>query len=194
MKPTDVLSSEHRVIEKVLGALDGLTERAEKTNSIDGDAVLAIDFLREYADKRHHAKEETFLFPFLVKDKGWPEHAGPIAVMLAEHEQGRALVRAMAASLESGEPSKFIDASRSFSLLLRGHIRKEDGILFPMADQSMNDEERNSLLGLFEETEKDDAGARQKYEKVAEEMGLRYPAEVSGRSAQSPGCFGGCGH
>jgi hemerythrin-like domain-containing protein len=43
-------------------------------------------------DVCHHGKEENSLFPELEK-KGMPRNAGPIAVMLMEHEMTRKLAK-----------------------------------------------------------------------------------------------------
>jgi hemerythrin-like domain-containing protein len=101
MTPTDVLREEHRVI---LRALD-LLEAAAR--SLTAGTVLPevwwleiIAWLRGFADRNHHAKEETSLFPAMVK-AGVPSMGGPIGVMLEEHERGRALIRAM----EAAEPA-----------------------------------------------------------------------------------------
>lgn len=67
---------------------------------------------------------------------------GPIAVMLEEHRIGRALVTRMAESVEvirSGEDvaegtARLVSASRDYVQMIRGHISKEDGVLFDMAD------------------------------------------------------------
>ena len=53
-----------------------------------------VDFIRNYADRFHHAKEEDVLFEALV-DNGMPQENSPVAAMLMEHDQGRSFVRAM---------------------------------------------------------------------------------------------------
>ena len=90
--PTDILRDEHRVI---LGALSTLELAAERLAGGKpppaGWWQQMLGWLRAFADRNHHAKEETSLFPAMVK-AGVPAGAGPIAVMLEEHVQGRALI------------------------------------------------------------------------------------------------------
>lgn len=50
------------------------------------------EFLKVFADKCHHAKEEDVLFPEMEK-AGVLRKGGPIGVMLAEHAQGREYVK-----------------------------------------------------------------------------------------------------
>ena len=95
-----------------------------------------VSFIRLFADLCHHGKEETLLFPALSRS-GLPLDDGPIAVMLEEHERGRALVREMADSL-TGHPAgadRFMDAADEYVALIRDHIAKEDAVLFDLADQ-----------------------------------------------------------
>jgi hemerythrin-like domain-containing protein len=135
MTPTDVLRDEHRVI---LAALDTLAQAANRLAAgrelPDGWWAELIEWLRAFADRNHHAKEETSLFPAMVK-AGVPSAGGPIGVMLEEHRQGRALIAAMAA----GEPAARAGLARQYVGLLREHIDKENGVLFPLADAVLDE-------------------------------------------------------
>jgi hemerythrin-like domain-containing protein len=173
---TEVLKEEHRVIEKVLNALERLAKAAE--TSAPAEWEKAIDFARNFADKCHHLKEEKLLFPAL-EERGIPREGGPIGMMLAEHEEGRGYVRAMAAALESAAKDPL--ASRAilqkkaaaYIRLLREHIQKEDEVLFQMADGVLSSEEQKTLLREFEEHEMKEIGAgfHEKYLKIAQELG-----------------------
>src|ERR1041385_3430908 len=103
MHPTDVLIQEHRIIE---GRLD---ELEEKLIDAGGGASFdrpffdeALDFFRHFADGCHHAKEENLLFPRL-RERGMPAQGGPIGVMLAEHDEGRAYLKAVRENLDAAE-------------------------------------------------------------------------------------------
>jgi hemerythrin-like domain-containing protein len=61
-----------------------------------------VDFVRNFADRCHHAKEEENLFP-RMEARGVPRDGGPIGVMLFEHEEGRAYVRAIAGAIDDYE-------------------------------------------------------------------------------------------
>lgn len=131
---TASLREEHRLILEVLGVLERLLEAERLDPGPLGDCV---SFFRKFTDACHHGKEEEVLFPALV-ERGMPRDAGPIAVMLEEHERGRSLVARMAGALEraggEGAGDELRDAGRRYIELLRDHIRKEDGVLFEMAD------------------------------------------------------------
>src|SRR5512140_1559873 len=96
------------------------------TDSTDMQAF--IDFLKEFADKCHHGKEEGFLFP-AMEAAGVPNEGGPIGVLLAEHAQGRQLIREMEESIATSvDRSKLARAAGQYAVLLRVHIRKENTV------------------------------------------------------------------
>lgn len=154
--PTALLRREHELILEVAGALSGMLGDPENA-PLDYDAVSrCITFFRLYADACHHGKEENILFPALVAH-GLPEEAGPVAVMLQEHEEGRAMVRAMAASLagaragESTADANLRKAAADFVELITAHIGKENNILFDMADQLIAGPACDDLCAAYDE-------------------------------------------
>jgi hemerythrin-like domain-containing protein len=127
---TEVLRDEHRLILRALVTLENAAGRLEAGHALpEGLWAGIIDWLRGFADRTHHAKEERALFPAMLK-AGVPSGGGPIDVMLEEHAQGRALLGAM----ETGTPGARAAAARRYVALLCDHIDKENGLLFPLAD------------------------------------------------------------
>ena len=91
MQATDILMQEHEVILRVIGALEIETDRLAAGQDVrPGFFLDAADFIKGFADGCHHKKEEGVLFEAMTA-AGLPQQSGPIGVMLAEHEQGRAL-------------------------------------------------------------------------------------------------------
>ena len=174
-KATEALKQEHRIIEKVLGALEKLTQSR-------GDIQLdlwekAIDFIRNFADKCHHLKEEGLLFPAL-EEHGIPREGGPVGMMLFEHEEGRGYVKAMVTALSHAKQdpqaarTELFQNAGAYLHLLREHIAKEDQILFDMADSALTPEEQKKLLKEFDEHEERELGAgiHEKYLAIAKEL------------------------
>lgn len=156
---TEILKQEHRIIEKALILIDNSTKKIEQDLLLPKDVFLKlIDFIKNFADACHHAKEEDILFPHLVK-KGLPKDEGPVGVMLIEHTQGRELIRKFQFYIDEvyagkKEEYKNMEATASsYTELLRQHIFKEDNILFPLADKMFSKEEAKTLLKLFNEAE-----------------------------------------
>ncbi|NMC43334.1 MAG: hemerythrin [candidate division Zixibacteria bacterium] len=182
MHPTQILSSEHRVIEIVLDALDRMAEKTLADGRLEKEPALeAIDFIRHFADGCHHAKEEGQLFPALF-EKGFPREEGPVAVMLQEHELGRAFVRGMdqavpeASEGNAAAVQECVAQARGYINLLRAHIQKEDNILFPMADRMLSGEDQRRLAEAFDRTETEEVGegVHERYLKLAALLAERY--------------------
>ena len=174
-KATDMLSDEHRVIERVLAVLQKLTTRPVE-NSLDC-WKKALDFFSHFADQCHHFKEEQVLFP-AMEERGIPREGGPIGMMLMEHEEGRAYVRAMLSAIAlvetKNEAAKeiLVDKAKAYLQLLKEHIQKEDEILFKIADDVISPDEQKQLLRSFEEHEAKEigTGVHEKYLKLVEEL------------------------
>lgn len=200
MRPTAFLMEEHRVIEQVLACLERVADNCDAGQPLDlAIANQIIDFIREYADHCHHAKEEQLLFP-LMERKGFSRDHGPTGVMLFEHDQGRGHVRAMAESvsqLSAGHAAakdNFILQARVFVQLLRQHIDKEDHCLFPMADQALSSADQNELEHSFDRVEHDQFGpaVHKKYRSLAMQLAERLNVAVSPSLARAD--CGSCSH
>ena len=70
-------------------------------------------------------------------------------VMLEEHTEGRALIRAMG----EGHGERRVDAARRYVHLLREHIDKENGVLFPLTDAVLDTAAQQALGREFETVE-----------------------------------------
>ncbi len=159
-KPTEILKQEHRIIEKALILIDNSVRKIEQNNVILPKDVFIklIDFIKNFADACHHAKEENILFPFLIK-KGLPKDSGPVGVMLIEHTQGREFIRKFQSCIDeyySGKKEEYITlktTALSYTELLKQHIFKEDNILFPLADRMFSNEDTEIILKQFTEAE-----------------------------------------
>jgi hemerythrin-like domain-containing protein len=174
--PIDELQAEHRIIDKVLRALDGLRLRLERGEQVESASFEQLfDFLTTFADGLHHQKEEKCLFPALGV-LGVPRDRGPIGIMLQEHCTGRALIEHMkraAAALTNGDTNaarQFSVAARDYVDLLAGHIQKEDNVLFRLAERLLDAPSMQSLQDEFDQADAGFAEARSRYAQSAEEM------------------------
>ena len=80
--PTKILSDEHRHILKVISALAKECDAIESGKDLDKDFFeKAVDFIRNYADKFHHSKEEDIFFVELNKDNV-QMHCNPVEQMM----------------------------------------------------------------------------------------------------------------
>ena len=183
MKPTDQLVEEHNAIKLVLRVLDKICIKLENNEIINPEVLDSIiDFIKIFADKCHHGKEEDLLFSAMEKS-GIPRESGPIAVMLQEHKIGREYVggltkgvnkykSASSASQKIIATQVIIKNARGYISLLSQHIEKEDNILYPMANKHISEEEQQILLKDFEivERERIGPGKHEKYHALLKKL------------------------
>lgn len=200
MRPNRLLMDEHQVILSVLAVLEEMARRVERDGVLDEhDAGAALDFFREYADACHHAKEEDLLFP-LMEARGFPRQGGPTGVMIVEHDEGRAHVRAMRDVLPpaaAGDPAAqgaFSRHARAYVGMLRQHISKEDHCLYPMADDAFGPDDEAELAERFEavEAEQRARGVQERNVALAERLARRYGVFES--LVAAPGHDHDCAH
>ena len=185
----DTLMNEHQVILSVLGSLENYVSQGQPGATLDRNLLGDyVEFFRNFADKCHHGKEEELLFR-KMNDYGFSNDAGPLAVMLGEHVQGRNHVRALAAiaagtgPLSSADQIQAIQHALEFIPLLRSHIGKEDQVLYPMAMQYIPAEEMDQLHEAFESFENNVMGAEThaRFHRLADKLVAAYrPSNTSG--------------
>ena len=150
----EYLIAEHEMIERAMAVLKERLDDLDATAKNPVQMVRALDFLLEFGDKIHNAKEEKHLFP-LMQQRGIPAEGGPIGVMLMEHEMERELlVRMVAAApklaeMDGDERDKYRAEGMKYLEVRAEHIWKENDILYPMARRVMSDADADGLLDAF---------------------------------------------
>ncbi len=177
MQATEILMEEHRVIERVLAAMEVAVPRLEAKQIGPGFFIDAADFIKGFADGCHHKKEEGVLFPAMLAH-GVRDQGGPIGVMTDEHNQGRVFTMAMrkaAESLQAGDESARAAVAanaQAYINLLHQHLAKVDAVLFPMADRVIPVVSQDKLNEDFERIgcEETGAGVQEKYLALADAL------------------------
>ena len=152
--PIDRLVREHRIVEGILDQVEAaLTGGGATPPEAETIAAVRHHIGRLWPEFYHHSlqREEQMLFPLLASLA--PPGQGPVAVMRQEH-------RLMAVGFRTilAPDSSTADVVRSALVLcqvLRAHIQKEDGVLFPMAAQRLTPGQLETIGDRF--TEYDDA-------------------------------------
>jgi hemerythrin-like domain-containing protein len=160
--PYAVLAREHRLIERALDVLSRICDQARRTKSLDeADATQVIQFLREFADRTHHLKEEQILFPAIESTTFFPGCG-----LVSEHQLGRERVSGMADGVERSSRGDaegvivFLRQARSLIAMLRAHIAKEDDCLAGVVHRSFSGEAAERLTREFDEMERREMGER----------------------------------
>jgi hemerythrin-like domain-containing protein len=172
---TKVMVDEHRLILRMIALVEKNTERMLQGRFRNWQFFLdAVDFIRNYADRFHHAKEEDVLFVALVNN-GMPEKNSPIEAMRMEHDQGRALVRNLESAAqkallgEVGQIPVIAENARGYAELLRGHIDREDKILYPLAERVLPEAVRPAMLERYAQSEASTSGVAERYRRMVQE-------------------------
>lgn len=176
MYATEILRQEHKVIERILPVLEEAARRVERGHSLDADIFPAIiDFMRVFADRCHHAKEEEQLFPVL-KQSGIDIEGGLVGALVEEHREARVLVGKLAEQVEklgdSEAAAEIAAITRIYVRLLAMHIEKEDVTLVPLVDRTLKPEQQMSLAVIFEDVEDEEPckGSYDRYRELVAEL------------------------
>ena len=146
--PIKRLVDEHGLIKRWLALIPEVIEKLDiETKEGMGLILDGIYFIRSYADKFHHAKEEDILFKY------FDENLDIIKTMHEDHEAGRAHVRAIIEALEKKDKKAVIEHLNAYKELLTEHIKKEDEILYPWMDRGLSIQQVGELFAKFNEAE-----------------------------------------
>jgi len=184
--PVEMLEAEHRVIQRMVAGMSVLADQIESGEEVDVSLLESIvDFLRSFADRCHHGKEEALLFPALVR-RGVPSHGCPIGGLTMEHQKGRVMVGELADAVRgyaAGEPPVRENLVRSLRALVAfypNHIWKEDYLLFPLAGKVLTPEDQQELMNKFETVERElGIEGHEGFDKVATELERKVSGIVS---------------
>ena len=170
MKPRGLLMIEHRLIEKVLLVAQ---QKALSMTELDYHPAFVetiVDFIKTYADRTHHGKEEDILFAELAKKKLDDDHLRIMKELIDEHRQARAKVKEVVELNEKFKKGdrKVVPAITSAVIWLAGfypaHIRKEDAVFFPGTEPQFRQDELEDLLNRFYEFDR--MMIHEKYQKM----------------------------
>ena len=175
MMPIGVLMNEHRLIERMLGVVESEAGKARTRNFIEPVFIdTTIDFIRTYADKTHHGKEEAILFREAARKELTPEDRGHLQDLLGDHNFGRKTVGELAEAKqryrEEGDGFLEVILEKLVTLVdfYRNHIRKEDDVFFPASSAYFSKEEQEAMLLEFWESDR--KMIHEKYRSIVEAL------------------------
>jgi hemerythrin-like domain-containing protein len=178
MQARGPLMIEHRLIEEMLSVAKGALVQIESTQKADPLFVdTVVDFIRTYADRTHHGKEEDILFRDLSKKKLSAEDARVMNELIQEHIFGRATTKALVEAntrYRRGDQAALADIMERLQTLAEfypKHIAKEDKVFFPAARAYFTDAEDQAMLAEFWEFDR--KMIHEKYRSVVQ--GLKRP-------------------
>lgn len=173
--PAGPLIAEHRVIERMIAVLEAQLLAIAETRSVDPAVIdTAVDFIRMYADRCHHGKEEDILFHRLAAKPLGDELASVMAGLVEDHVRGRAMTRSLIEAntrYRSGEAEALSDVESCIRDLVQfypAHIEKEDRHFFGPCLDYFTAAEKDTMLADFGEFDR--ALIHEKYRGVVERL------------------------
>lgn len=157
--PMKLLVDEHRVILRFVALVPALTATLDVESGEGRRRLLdAVDFIRSYADRFHHAKEEEILFGRF--DAGLEI----LKAMHEDHRRGRGCVQGILDALEHRDAEGVAGNLAEYAEVLTEHIRKEDEILYPWMDRNLSTRQVGELYSSFREVDERLLEARERHE------------------------------
>jgi hemerythrin-like domain-containing protein len=175
MQARGPLMIEHRLIERMLANVKNLLVQVGQTKKIDPLLVdKAVDFIRTYADRTHHGKEEDILFRDLNNKELSEIDRRVMNELIEEHVFGRKTTKALVEAntqYRNGDSSSLGDIVSCLNTLVDfypKHIEKEDKVFFPASRAYFSETEDQTMLAEFMDF--DQKMIREKYKSVVEEL------------------------
>lgn len=170
----ELLMRDHETTERVIAAVEKAF--ADPAGPPAGLVASLRSYASDYVDRCHNQKEEQYLFPALAR-RGLPPEAGPVSVMLAEHEHGRGLLARLLPLCDAyaaGNRAVLGDLRQVFgewAALEKDHFWKENDVLFTMAERALTDADAAAVIEGIRKVESSiGAGTRERYYELAEQM------------------------
>ncbi len=178
MKPIGPLMIEHRLIERMVALLDaGLKQMSEKQEPDIKLLTVATDFLRTYADRTHHGKEEDILFHDLAGKQLSDEDMRTMNELIAEHVFARKKVNSLVTANEAYRTGnlaalkEIVACVRELVDFYPAHIEKEDKHFFYPILNYLSQTEQDKMLEEFWEFDR--KLIHEKYKQIVEELEVR---------------------
>jgi hemerythrin-like domain-containing protein len=168
MMPIGPLMIEHRLIERMIDVMKEEFLLIEREKKADPEFIeMAVDFIRTYADRCHHGKEEDILFRDLGVKKLTDKQKRTMEELVEEHKWGRRvttrLVEANTRYVQGNKEalSAIMDCIKALIEFYPKHIEKEDKHFFIPCMDYFTEAEKEAMLK--EEWEFDQSLIHEKY-------------------------------
>jgi hemerythrin-like domain-containing protein len=144
-----ILRNEHATILEVLDLLERHARAVRAGAAVDREfARWIVQFLQEFADDTHQAKEEGVLFGLLLR-RGLTGDDAAIAGMLSEHQTTRRQAEVLRQAAEKGESGGVAEAGMSLADTFRRHVLRENESLFGRAEALLTPADDAEALEAF---------------------------------------------
>jgi hemerythrin-like domain-containing protein len=156
-KTLNIIRDEHRSIAAILHGMEYLVQRIRaRRKKVDPRVFHAmLYYLDTFSERMHHPKEDQYLFKAMRERSA--EADAHIADLEEDHARGEDALRRLAQCLiryEEGGEQEFPAFEReveNFVRNYRDHMRKEEDVLFPLAQRLLSAADWQAIDRAFEE-------------------------------------------
>jgi hemerythrin-like domain-containing protein len=134
------MTDDHQRCDQLLAACEQAVSGGDWNRLVE----RATDFSKALIG--HFDMEEQILFPELVAVSPWA--SGPTGMMTMEHGQMRALAEQLDEAVGAQDADACVGILETLHLVIQQHNSKEEGILYPMAEESLGDQTPDILNRL----------------------------------------------
>ena len=173
MQARGPLMIEHRLIERMLSVIKDVLTEIKSKNKVDPVFVdIAVDFIRVYADRTHHGKEEDILFRELNNKSLSTKDRQAMNELIEDHVFGRQTTKALVDAntrYRNGNEASLAEITDKLQTLIEfypKHIQKEDKVFFSAFRNYFTDAEDQAMLEEFWEFDR--KMIHEKYKSVVE--------------------------
>lgn len=178
--PAKTLHAEHESIRQLLHALSGMAGAMREGRPVDPlDGVHVLEAVTGYADKWHHHKEESVLFPAIMDSRQAAFAKGLLPQLQRDHGLSRRFVIEMKANLPAAcagdhrAMAIFGHAAQQFHQLEENHIRREERELLPLAE-ALPLKSSRGVAKAFQKLEAKSKGAHERFVAIIKELAGKY--------------------
>jgi hemerythrin-like domain-containing protein len=190
MQPIGPLMIEHRLIERLVALMEQDLTRIKENVAVDPEFAfvdpvfldIAVDFLRTYADRCHHGKEEGILFAALAQRELSSEHKKVMEELIEEHARARQIIKDLVRAKQNhllghkGALEEILRYLQELTEFYPKHIDKEDKHFFIPCMAYFSDREKDELLQKMWEFDRQ--LIHEKYRGVIEEIEQRKSCRI----------------
>lgn len=182
MTATENLISEHKYIIELLGIMSKISEKIISNEVFyTRDIEDIIHLLKHFIENSHHKKEEIF-YPALTAAE-LPNDREELSIMFYEHALARNYIKDISSCVinckigNSFSQELLAESMMKYVVLLKNHIRKEEKIIFPMANKILDEDEQVEIYKQFEKIEEKIVQHvfHEHYHRLLENLKNKYP-------------------
>ena len=183
MTPTENLINEHKEINELLNILSKISDKIKSKDVFyTNDVEEIVDYLILLINKSHHGKEDGVFYPELMQS-GISKEIAPLSIINYEHTLSRRYLKEIVSCVVnckigndfSGE--MLAESITNYVVVIKNHIKREEEIVFPMAEKLLSVDKKNEIAKKFENIDENNFNHSfvEHFNKLLKKFKIKYP-------------------